>query len=61
MGSGQRVKVSRTFKVQSLLRAAAAAAVDSRDKAAVWPEPVELIFILACLRREVMMPTAAKD
>lgn len=35
--------------------------VDSWDKAADWPEPAELIFILACLRLEVMMPAAARD
>lgn len=35
--------------------------VDSWDVAADWPKPSELIFILACLGLEVMMPTAARD
>lgn len=53
----QEVKVAGTLMRNLIPRPG----VDTGDKAADWPEPAEPIFILACLRLEVMMPTAARD
>lgn len=52
-------KVTATLKVQSFF--CIWPGMESLDNAADWLNPTELVFILACLRLVVMMPTAARD